>query len=520
MSVNRSICPSGVQSDEFFPQDDGIRGQTARHPRATMTRAMKPGVPRLQLPSRLFRPGMRIAVACSGGADSVALLRTLLERRNELGLVLSVAHMNHGIRGADADSDYAFVEALANKFDLPLHVRRVDTPAVAENHRQGLEEAARSLRYTWFWEILDDGEADAVVTAHTLDDQAETVLHRLLRGAWTEGLGGIFPVLEASPERPSGNPKPSILRPFLSTTRHQIVDYLTAIGQPWREDSTNNDTAFTRNRLRHELLPVLAEYNPGIQNQLAHLATLARDEEAYWQGELTRLLPSLLLPGKAVRGGGRATDTLHAPDSLAVEIERLRALHPALRRRVVRAAADQLGVSLDFEDTERLLDLCGLAQLSIERLGRSGLKLQLEKGLRAERTPRELGLLRSEATAATHDAKNAPPEYRLSIPGSVDAPAFGLHLEATLGRPPETSLPAARLRASRPGDRVVLRHSRSRLSIREALQRARLPTVGACPVLEWQREIVWIPGLAIESSVAQSFVLTIRSTPLGGTHSV
>ena len=145
------------------------------------------------LAANVFRPGMRIAVACSGGADSVALLRTLLDRRKDLGLVLSVAHLNHGIRGAEADADAAFVEALADKFDLPFHLRRADTPAAAELNRQGLEETARSLRYAWFWELLAQGHADAVVTAHTLDDQAETVLHRLLRGAWTEGLGGIFP---------------------------------------------------------------------------------------------------------------------------------------------------------------------------------------------------------------------------------------------------------------------------------------------------------------------------------------
>src|SRR5271163_4622798 len=114
-----------------------------------------------------FRPGMRITVACSGGADSVALLRALLEKRGALGLVLSIAHMNHGIRGAEADADQAFVEALAVRFDLPIRNRRVDTPASAEAKHQGLEEAARRLRYAWFRELLAGGDADAVVTAHT-----------------------------------------------------------------------------------------------------------------------------------------------------------------------------------------------------------------------------------------------------------------------------------------------------------------------------------------------------------------
>ncbi len=480
-----------------------------------MTAEMKSATPLPALQSSLFHPGMRVAVACSGGADSVALLRTLLDRRNELGLVLSVAHLNHGIRGAEADVDAAFVEALAGKFDLPFHLRRADTPAAAELNRQGLEETARSLRYAWFWELLAQGHADAMVTAHTLDDQAETVLHRLLRGAWTEGLGGIFPVLEPESKTSYRPAKPLILRPLLSTTRRDIETYLRTIQQPWREDSTNCDTAYTRNRLRHELIPMLAEYNPGIQNQLAHLAALARDEETYWQGELVRLLPSLLLPGKAVRGGGRATDTLRGADSLAIEIERLRALHPALRRRVLRAAADRLGCLLDFNNTERILDLCGFAGSEVADPARPSVKLQMEKGLRAERTPRELRLFRTEAeppNAGSEDVHSV--EYRLPIPGTVDAPAFGLRLEATLGHQTEASLPEARLRASRPSDRVALRHSRSRLKIKEALQRARLPVSAICPVLEWQGEIVWMPGVAIESSVAQSFVLTVRSAPL------
>ena len=473
---------------------------------------MKPANSLPALQTTLFQPGMRLAIACSGGADSVALLRTLLERRNELGLVLSVVHMNHGIRGAESDADAAFVEALAGQFELPFYLRRVDVPAVAESNRQGLEETARSLRYAWFWELLATGEADALATAHTLDDQAETVLHRLLRGAWTEGLSAIFPVLKSETRTSGKSHDQLILRPFLSTSRREIEAYLREIDQPWREDSTNLDTAYTRNRIRHELLPILAEYNPGIQHQLAHLAVLARDEEAYWQGELARLLPSLLLPGKAVRGGGRATDTLHAGDSLALEIERLRFLHPALRRRVLRAAAARLGASLEFEETERLLGLCGLSESVPESPLRSGLKLQMEKGLRAERTPRELRVFRDSAQKTPSREQAA--EYLLPIPGSVDAPAFGIRVEATVGRQLTASLPEARLRACRPGDRVTLRHSRSRLKISEVLRRARLPVAASYPVLEWQGEIVWMPGVAVESDLTGDLALVIRSTPL------
>jgi len=327
----------------------------------------------------LFRPGMRVAVAVSGGADSIALLRRLTGLATEIGLALSVAHVHHGIRGADADTDAEFVCALAATRQLVFHRRDVDTPLAARENRETIEEAARNLRYAWFRELLEQGEADAVATAHTLDDQAETVLHKLLRGAWTEGLGGIHPVIHCA--------RGVILRPFLGTRRAEIEAWLRAIGQPWREDATNADRAFARNRIRHELLPTLATYNPQIYAQLANMATLARDEDAFWQTELARILPSLLLPGKPVRGGGRATSTHPNEASLAFEIERL-PQSPAMRRRILRAAARQLGTALNFDQTEKLMAMLGPG---------GARRQQLTADLDAERSPRELRLVKRKA---------------------------------------------------------------------------------------------------------------------------
>jgi tRNA(Ile)-lysidine synthase len=332
-----------------------------------------------QLNRTLLRPGQRLAVAVSGGADSVALLRTLVLAAPEIGFVLSVAHVHHGIRGADADADAEFVAVLAAENGLVFHRHDVDTPATAKINRETIEEAARNLRYEWFGQLLASGEADAVATAHTLDDQAETVLHKLLRGAWTEGLSGIHPVVM--------QPKGTILRPFLHTRRSEIEAWLRSLNQSWREDTTNADTAFTRNRLRHQLLPELATYNPQIHTQLAHLATVARDEEAYWQTELGRLLPTLLLPGKPVRGGGRASSTDPNEAVLALEIERLPSA-PAVRRRILRAAARQLGVALNYEQTERLLAMCGASPTR---------RQTLTAELHAERSPRELRLVRKSS---------------------------------------------------------------------------------------------------------------------------
>src|SRR5580700_5445872 len=214
----------------------------------------------LTLRTSLFRAGQRIAVAVSGGADSVALLRCMLEERPKLGIALSVVHVHHGIREA-AEEDAAFVGHLAAAHDLPFHLHRTDAPAAAAALHETLEEAARNLRYAFFRQLMANGVADAIATAHTLDDQAETVLHKLLRGAWTEGLSGIHPVLTLDPG--------SILRPFLGTSRAVIEAWLLSLPQPWREDATNQDMAHTRNRIRHHLLPLLATFNPQVAGQLA-----------------------------------------------------------------------------------------------------------------------------------------------------------------------------------------------------------------------------------------------------------
>jgi tRNA(Ile)-lysidine synthase len=339
-----------------------------------------------------IKPGDRICVALSGGADSVALLLTLhaanATPRESLGVGLSAVHVHHGLRGEEADADQHFVEDLCIALDVPLHLHHANVPArIAETRASGdpetIEEAARNARYEFFTTLLASGHADSILTAHTLDDQAETVLMKLLRGAWTEGLSAIHPVLTLA--------KGKVLRPFLHTRRSDIEAFLKQSNQPWREDSTNTDTAFTRNKIRHELLPQLRAYNPNLDQTLANLAELAREEESRWQTELSRLLPQLLLPGKPVRGGGRAVSTAPGQSAVSIELDRLRALDPALRRRVLRAAARQLGARLSFDETSRLLALCGFRS-DPTVAARTGASLHLANHLRADRSPRELRL--------------------------------------------------------------------------------------------------------------------------------
>jgi tRNA(Ile)-lysidine synthase len=345
----------------------------------------------LTLPPTPIRPGDRVCCAISGGADSTALLLLVHAAnslpKNSLGVGLSAVHINHSLRGEESEADEAFVAALCDRLSVPLHVHRVDTRAHSALHHETLEEAARNLRYEAFSSLLSSGRATHVVTAHTLDDQSETVLMKLLRGAWLEGLSGIAPVLAV----PGG----TILRPLLSLRRVNLRSYLESRDQTWREDSSNLDEAFTRNRIRHAVLPVLRQENPALDQTLANLAELAREEENRWQAELSRLLPQLVLPGTPVRGGGRSNSTAPGAQALAIELDRLRPLDPALRRRVIRAAARQLGPRLSFDETSRILILAGLSPSGLTDptiSTKPGSKLRLSQDLVAQRTLRELRL--------------------------------------------------------------------------------------------------------------------------------
>jgi len=439
----------------------------------------------LHLDLARLRPGLRLAVGVSGGADSVALLRALAERAGELGLVLHVAHLHHGLRGAEADGDLEFVRALAARLDLPFHEKRIDTRAEAAGlpgkPAETIEEAARRLRYAWFRELMETGAVDAVATAHTLDDQAETVLAKVLRGAWTEGMAGIHPVVELAEGRPDGMRSHGlIIRPLLGVRRAEVEAYLRALGQEWREDSSNRHLTFTRNRIRHELLPLLEGWNPKLREHLAQMAELARDEETWWAAEVARVAPQVMLVGRPVRGGGRA-----GAEGVALDVSRLAGLAAALQRRVVRHAVEGIGATVDFAGTEALRDLA----LS----GRAGQKCELAGGLRGERTHREVRL---SILGAAAEASDGPLAVEVPVPDEVEAAGFGLRVktEGVEGG-------AAILRTWKAGDQVRLRHSSGPRKVKEVLERMKVSGAERArwPVLEWKGQIVWMKGVAVEA---------------------
>jgi len=279
-----------------------------------------------------LKPGDRLGVAVSGGADSVALLRAMLELRAELGIVLSVVHFNHTLRGDESEADHAFVGSLASEHGLEIHEASGDVGLRAKEKSLSTEAAAREARYEFFWELIEGSRMDRIATAHTLDDQAETVLLRLIRGTGTRGLGGIQPELaNYSPGRPS---RGSILRPLLETRRRNVESYLVSLGQPWREDSSNRDLRHTRNRVRKLLIPLLeSDFNPEITERLADFAEIARDEEEFWEREVHQHL---------------------AANSLQINV--LQSLPLALRRRAIRALVPE-ELALEFRHVEAMLEV-------------------------------------------------------------------------------------------------------------------------------------------------------------------
>lgn len=299
----------------------------------------------------LLPPGELALCAVSGGRDSMALLHLLCAMAEGGCFRVAAAHFNHRLRPT-ADRDQELVRAWCARRDVPLVCGSGDVEAFARQSGKGLEDAARTLRYRFLEETADALGAARIATAHHREDNAETVLLHLLRGSGLGGLGGIAPV------------RGRIVRPLLEVSRREIDAYISRHQIPWVEDETNADRRFTRNRLRLEVLPLLEELAPGAAERIARTAGLVRAEDAHLRREAEALLPPY--------EDGR----IALPDSL------LEGRDEALRRRLVRSAAQGLGVELTQAQTDAALALCSGGQLDLPgglRAVRSGRRLIFEK---------------------------------------------------------------------------------------------------------------------------------------------
>jgi tRNA(Ile)-lysidine synthase len=371
----------------------------------------------------LIRPGDRVAAAVSGGGDSVALLSLLIELRAELGTVLSVAHVNHKLRREESDADERFVADLAQQhgLQLHLHVAPLDNIGVscnpssgepsASGQRTGVEARARELRYGFFRQLARDGLVTKVATAHTLDDQAETLLLRTFRGTGIRGLSGIHPRLRLEGQ---GRLLGEVIRPLLGIRRAALQRLLRARGQTWREDSSNRDISFLRNRLRHRLLPIIAhDFGEAAIEHMAELAEIARAEEEHWQLGHPEVRPFCMsAPDKPASEPELRSASL--PLSLML------ALPLAAQRRLTREWLEMNapGSKTSFRLTNETLEMA---------LGPVGRRMKLPGGWVVQRASHELLLHRD----AIQGASEAPDyEYALAIPGMVEVPELSTRIEA------------------------------------------------------------------------------------------
>ncbi len=277
-----------------------------------------------------------VVAAVSGGADSITLLLALNALAAEHSLHLRVAHLNHGLRGDESDEDERFVKRLANELGLPFHRKRVDVRKQAFERRENLESVAREERYRFLTNLAKRNKCEAVATGHTLDDQAETVLHHLVRSTGIDGLTGVAPV--------SGYYGVRVIRPLLDVTRGELIHFLQQVGYEYRTDATNFDVSLTRNYIRHEIVPRLEHVNPRVREALGRLAEIAREEVSAWEREESEWLN---------------IHSDHFDGGIQIDREAFCALSKAAQRRIVRRLLDEctpeLHPTLEIVDSIREL---------------------------------------------------------------------------------------------------------------------------------------------------------------------
>ena len=456
----------------------------------------------------LLARGDRVLVAVSGGADSTALLHVLGPLAPRAGAELAgVVHVHHGLRGPEADADAAFCAAQAEALGVPYDLVHVDVAGEAARRRWSIERTGHALRHAAFRLVARRRGASRVAVGHTLDDQAETVVLRLLRGAGTRGLAGMWPV------------QGCLIRPLIDVRRRDVEHYLAERGLTWRDDASNDDLGIPRNAVRHAVLPALMQLaGDRLPERLARQADAWRDDERWLAACVATELPSVLLPD--------------ADDGWVLDLRRLDAVPAALRRRVRKAALEQMlprgDVSLAtvsaLERLERLAE-GHTAQLRDLVVRRNGERLRLG--------PRDGGAAWSRVATGRLSGAPRPTLLKgvgivprmLSLPGSVDVDEVAVRVEASVlrrdawradaqpGTPGawQVALDAERVgatlvvRGRRPGDRMRPAGAPGSQKVQDLMvnrkvprdDRDRVPVITAA-----DGQIAWVVGLAVGEEFA------------------
>ncbi len=434
---------------------------------------------------KLLSPGQHVLAAVSGGADSVALLYILHELADSMQIKITVAHLNHGLRGKEADKDAAFVRQAAKKLRLPFVLGRADVAGEARCNGVSLEMAGREARYKFLARTARKTGAGIIATAHTADDQAETLLLKLARGAGPRGLCGI------SKETFLHGIK--IVRPLLGTDRNEIIDFLKRKHISWREDESNKDLMFLRNRVRHEILPLLEKkLNPAIRQTLLKTAEVLRDEDQW----LEVLALDMLEDCRSDSG---------------LVIERLKRLPVAGLRRVVRLWLVSAGVDSEQAGFDTI---AGIAKLLTGKGGAK--KMDAGQGWIVSRHYGKLQVQKGNSKAPVCDV---PFRAVLKVPGETVLAKNGFRIIVSKEKglikvrgtkpgalPAKASISASAVgrkkiyvRSWKPGDRIKPFGMSGSKKIQDIFVDAKVPVEerSNIPIFECDGEIIWLPGYRV-----------------------
>lgn len=428
--------------------------------------------------NELLSSGDHLLVGVSGGADSVALLLCLCELAQSLPCKLTVAHVNHGLRGQASEEDAHFVAKLCSDLAVPVVVREVDVAARRKSKHESLQQAARMERFQFFTEVCREQGPSKVALAHHQSDQVETIFLNLMRGAGLRGLSGMSPL-----ER--GLFGLTLIRPLLAVTRDSIEAFLAERGQAYRVDYSNHDTKYRRNLVRHEVLPSLGKLNSDVAGALLRVADHAREGEDYI---CTQATPLWL----------KARETL--PYGTGLQLEGLRTTHRALTVRLLQwAYAQECGGENDMETTH----IQGCLRLLDQQAGR---RIDLRGGITALRTRHHLVFCRERPEPGQ------PYELELPMPGAVTLPdgsviSAELVTHAPADYPPSSAAVAyvagikfwLKVRNRRPGDTYLPLGASGHKKLKQAMSEAEIPLPwrNKLPVVIDDGTIVWVPGLRV-----------------------
>lgn len=421
----------------------------------------------------MLEPGMRILVGFSGGADSTALLQLLWEYGKDYGIAVRAVHVNHGIRGEEALRDQSFCMQFCRERGIPFEAVFEDVPAAARKEGISTEEAGRKARYRIFETCLSSGQADRVALAHHQNDQAETMLFRLMRGTGLRGLRGMEPV------------RIPYIRPFLCVTRREIEDWLREKEISWVEDESNQELEYTRNQIRHLILSPMEKIRPGTTVHMAETAEQLLELEDYLNQGLENALGQC---------------TVFEAGQCRIRLESFQKLHPALQKRLVLSCMEKLLGEIHNLESVHVQQICALSR------GKRGNRVMLPGGVCAVLGYGELILKRGYGSGPTKE------EIRCIPPGEYEF--FGERFLFTLEkREKKEEIPVNRytkwfdydrikqeivLRTRRPGD-YLANAENSHKKIKDYLIDSKVPREerDRCILLADGSHIMWAVGMRI-----------------------